>query len=240
VPFINDNITSEGKVDSRWYRTQRLLHTVSATPLVLTNSSEGLVIFTGTTSGQQVRLGDATTYQVGHQYCFHNASTKTVSIRDAGNNELIVLQPAQRMWVFLQAQGDANGTWASSVIVDPATISGVPRYVLTAGYDGKADNNRYLEFVIHNNGDENPYVVAEVSYIRALSLTTKKLEPETGTVTLYKNNTAIGTISLSGTGKATVSGLSYLFNVGDEYTLAVTSGKIDRPQLFTSWEVVGS
>ena len=66
-------------------------YTVSATPINLSESHQTEMYFSGTTSGQVVNLGDATTYSNGHEYWMHNRSTKPISVEDYGSTELVEL-----------------------------------------------------------------------------------------------------------------------------------------------------
>lgn len=233
--FTNDTITSESQMFAKWWRTLPLNWDTSAGLLALTSTFEGLIFLTGVTAGQVTRLGDAMTYMPGHEYCIHNASTQNAVVQNFGIVQLFVLRPNQRMYIILRDNTSQNGIWEINIVTDPNN-SGIPRFVLPAGYDGVADTGRWLEFIANNPSNENPFVVAEKANIRALSLTARTAS--TGTVTIYKNGVALDTISLAAAKKNTKI-LLYSFTTLDEYSIKPTSGSIDRPQLFTSWEITG-
>lgn len=59
-------------------------------------------MFTGTTAGQIVSLGNATTYSVGQEFWIYNESTQPISIRNSAGVILQSLQFEQRAKAVLQ------------------------------------------------------------------------------------------------------------------------------------------
>lgn len=116
-----DNHINEGLIDTQSFRTQAIVQDTAAGTLALTSSSEELIIFTGTTSGQILSLTDATTIQKGHRYEVHNNSTKDISIRDNTGTTLNTLLGGQRLFLALQEAGTQAGTWS---IVEAEKITG--------------------------------------------------------------------------------------------------------------------
>ncbi len=111
-----DNLVSEGLLDHKSHRTQTLVTTVSAGTLTLTSTSESLQVFTGTTSGQIVKLPDATTLSVGYRYQFNNDSTQNVAIQNSASTQLLLLASTQRAFFLLTNAGTAAGTWSYIVV----------------------------------------------------------------------------------------------------------------------------
>jgi len=112
MPHIIDTMISEGLLDTRSFRTQAVVAATAAATTTLTVSSELAHLYTGTTAGQIIRLGDATTYTVGHQYEIHNSSTQSIALQDNGAGVLATLGAGQRASVILQNIGTAAGVWA--------------------------------------------------------------------------------------------------------------------------------
>jgi len=122
MSHIIDNITSEGLTDTKSFRAQAVVQATAASTLTLTVASEHVTIFTGTTAGQNLKLGDATTYQVGHIYIVHNNSTQSVTVQNATPTTLFTLAANQRAIIILQNNTTAAGIW--SYALDATTISG--------------------------------------------------------------------------------------------------------------------
>jgi hypothetical protein len=107
-----DSQIVEGLSEIKSYRTPPNVSATSASTLTLTSSSELLTIFTGTTSGQIVKLTDATTITAGHRYEFHNNSTQDVTVQDNASTTLVIITATQRVLAILQVAGTAAGTWS--------------------------------------------------------------------------------------------------------------------------------
>lgn len=122
-----DDITVEGLTGTKSFRTQALVQATAASTLTLTVASEASIMFTGTTAGQILKLGDATTYQVGHRYEAHNNSTQNVSLTDNANVALATIKAGQRASIILQNSSTAAGIWAVIVgqVITTATVVSV-------------------------------------------------------------------------------------------------------------------
>lgn len=83
----------------------------SAGTVTLTSSSNTQQRFTGTTFGQIVSLGDATTYSNGKKYSVLNSSTQMISVTNNGGTSLIRLGPGAAGVFILADNSTANGTW---------------------------------------------------------------------------------------------------------------------------------
>ena len=121
MPLTIDNITSEGLTDTKSFRAQAVVQATAASTLTLTVASEHVTIFTGTTAGQNLKLGDATTYQVGHIYIVHNNSTQSVTVQNATPTSLFTLAANQRGTVVLQNNTTAAGIWVFTVTATTTT-----------------------------------------------------------------------------------------------------------------------
>lgn len=111
-----DNLVSEGLLDHKSHRTQTGITTVSSGTLSLVSTSESIQVFQGTTSGQIVKLPDATSLTVGYRYQFNNDSTQNLAIQDAASTQLLLLAAAQRAFFILVDAGSAAGTWSYAVV----------------------------------------------------------------------------------------------------------------------------
>lgn len=109
---IIDNQTVEGLADIKSFRTQAVVTATANTTTTLTATSELLMIYTGSVSGQIVKLTDATTISVGHRYEIHNNSTADLTIQDNAAGNLTILTAGQRLQAILQVAGSAAGTWS--------------------------------------------------------------------------------------------------------------------------------
>lgn len=99
------------------------------------------------------------------------------------------------------------------------------------GFDGSAGTGRWLEFYANNPSDANPFIVAEPAELIALSIVTSAASA-TGTATVYRNGSAIQTISLAAQKKNAISGLTHLLSTLDEISVQITSGSISRPNVY--------
>lgn len=117
----SDSNIIEGLLDTKSFRSQVIVQATSASTMSLSASSELLMIFTGSTSGQSVNLTDATTISIGHRYEVHNNSTADISIKDNVGAVLTILTAGQRILAILQIAGTAAGTWS---IIESEKIAG--------------------------------------------------------------------------------------------------------------------
>ena len=142
MPLILDNIIIEGLADTKSFRTQIITQDTVASTLTLTAASEFLTVFTGTVSGQIIKLPDATTIQAGHRYEFHNNSTAGIVTTDGSGATLNTATAGQRILAILQVAGTIAGTWS---IVESEKISGQTSGAVTAQF------NEFLLDVFHTH-----------------------------------------------------------------------------------------
>ena len=129
MSHIIDTLISEGLTDTKTLRGQTVVAATAAATTTLAVTSEINQIFTGTTAGQIVKLGDATTYQVGHYYFIHNASTQNITLNDNASTTLATIKPGQRANAILQNIGTAAGVWALTVTQIITTAAAVTQNV---------------------------------------------------------------------------------------------------------------
>ena len=162
MSFITDNITVEGLSDTKTLRTQGLVQSATASTLSLTNNSEHLLIFTGTTPGQIVKLQDATTISLGYRQAIHNNTTQSLEVRDAGGNRLITLQPQERALAVLQTPGSVAGIWSIefiSVSNNSTNFSGAQEafedFMFDAYAGAGSNDNQYAFTAVLNSGSSD-------------------------------------------------------------------------------------
>ncbi len=83
----------------------------AASTNILDNSSTDNFIFTGSTFGKVMNLGNATTYYVGKTFNFYNNSTQTISIVNNASVEIYRLEPYCKLEILLQDNSTSNGVW---------------------------------------------------------------------------------------------------------------------------------
>lgn len=119
VPFDNSANGFNSSVDNCQLaleniglRGQAIVQATTASTLNVGVGTSLQYIFTGTTAGQEINLGNATTYPMnGRRYEFWNISTQNIDIEDNGDNLLITLLPQQKCIGLLQDNTTINGTW---------------------------------------------------------------------------------------------------------------------------------
>lgn len=110
MTVVNNEII-EGVVDTNSYRVQSLVQDTTASTLTLSLVSAGYMVFTGTIVGQIVKMGDATTYQVGHTYLVHNSSTQRVTVQDNAGTQICIVYPNYQTMFILRDNSSAAGVW---------------------------------------------------------------------------------------------------------------------------------
>jgi hypothetical protein len=115
MPLTTDNITSEGLLQTKSWRTEALVQATAAGTLTLTSTSALVTMLTGTTAGQIVQLPDATTISVGHRIEIHNNSSQSITVNEADATLSGVLTNNQRALYVLQEAGTVGGTWSTQV-----------------------------------------------------------------------------------------------------------------------------
>jgi len=106
-----DNITVEGLTDTNAIALGLVSTATANGTQTLTVSSKAQQVYTGSTSGQLVKLPDATTLVAGHTYWLWNDSTVSVTIQNATPTTLFVLPAGYRSQVTVTNIGTAAGSW---------------------------------------------------------------------------------------------------------------------------------
>jgi hypothetical protein len=116
MAFYINNIIVEKLTKSNAVSLDVTSTATTAGTLTLTIDSTVQQVLTGSTSGQNVKLPDATTLSIGHSFIFWNESTEAVTIQDNTPSSQLVLPAGQRAVFTLLANGSAAGTWAYAQI----------------------------------------------------------------------------------------------------------------------------
>lgn len=112
MSLCQDNIIIEG--------TQEIGRSVNITTSVemssgiyqLTNTSNSQVIFTGSTSGQIVKLPDATTLRIGWNFLLWNTGSVSFVLQDNGGNAVATANINELINVTVTNISTANGIWS--------------------------------------------------------------------------------------------------------------------------------
>lgn len=105
----------------------------------------------------------------------------------------------------------------------------VARYSIFCAYESSANVGRWLEFSRGTSSTDSPYIVVGPTVLEELTLVTSDVA-NTGTVTVFRNNVALTTISLANEKLKVITPILQLNNL-DLLSLQVTAGSITRPQV---------
>ena len=124
MTHIIDNITSEQMAALTAFRLTGVSQALSASTLTLSLNSNCTQIFTGATTGQIVKLPDATGLQLGHQYELQNAGTASLVVQDGSATAIVTLSGSSTSYLTLLANSTIAGLWSFWQIVNnsPFTI----------------------------------------------------------------------------------------------------------------------
>lgn len=186
MSHIIDTLISEGLLDTKSFRTQAVVAATAATTTTLAVTSELAFLFTGTTAGQIVKFGDATTYQVGHQYEIHNNSTQNISLTDNANAALATIRPGQRASAILQNIGTAAGVWALTVGQIITTAAAVTQNVDQANAAGTSSSLALADHV-HNIPTAAPSSIGSANAQGSATTTVKSDHVHRGIASLDVN-----------------------------------------------------
>jgi len=225
VDLITDKIKVENNTDTLNYRMQITTQAATASTLTLTTNSTGNQAFTGTTAGQIVNLGNATTFQTGQEWWIHNQTTQNISIVNFANTVLTTIFPETRSKAVLRDNSTTLGVWILSGFSQDATGN-----VLVAIFADTANaiSNKFLSTENIASSDIQPSVMPGNSSIRKVTFSGANT---TASCTLeFRINTAVGTPALSvaiSTGAGTtavVEGLNLSVQSGDRLNCKVAAG----------------
>lgn len=109
------------------------------------------------------------------------------------------------------------------------------RYTLLSAYNATANTGRWLEWFQSVPTNTNPYYPPRRSILTSLSLSVDG--NATTTITIYKNNISVTTISLTAQSSATVPILNVPYEPTDYLSIQVTAGTCSRPSLFLFFQL---
>lgn len=215
--------------------------TVTATANTTTNfdNTTRLVhIYTGTTSGQIIKLPNATTLTVGHRYQFWNISTQAITIQDYSGSSIVILAANRRLEAVLRDNTLSAGLWVSDANIFSGVADSLSRFAASCGFDGNASSGRYLEFNSNVDSDISGFILPRTTVLKEIAFAIQS--SSTITFTVYKFSggveTSLTTISTSSARSAYTTGLNILYAAGDEIRVKCTSGSGARP-VFTLFMV---
>lgn len=214
---------------SAYIATASVVATTNST-FTLDSSSRLLFIFTGTTAGQIIKLGDARTYNIGHKYEIWNSSTQSITVQNNSGTSIFLLAAQQKTWINLQDNSTQAGVWLIEANFMGGTGGG--NGTICFGFDGNASTGRWLESLTNVASNLTPCTIAGTKAIRSLSLAS--YGSSTITVTLLKNGVALETITLSAQNKNSKLNLNHILVDKDQLSAQVTSGSCARP-VFVVW-----
>ena len=110
-------------------------------------------------------------------------------------------------------------------------ISQNSRMAITCGFDGDAKTGRWLEFFPNNRSDELPFIVAELSKITGLTVSTK--DASTGEISIFVNSVERAVVTLTAESKFSINTLDLGLVQNDEISAQIKSGNLDRVNLYT-------
>lgn len=150
-----DSMTVEGLLTHKSWNVGTLNTVVSAGTITLLNSSESTQIFTGNTSGQILKMPDATTFgAIGQRYIIVNDSSQLITVQDNAGGALFTLNANYRAFVICNGIGTAAGSWTYFIVAKYE--AGTDQFTVVYPGSGLAVN--YSGGNAHFNG--NIYVVA--------------------------------------------------------------------------------
>jgi hypothetical protein len=184
-------------------------------------------VVTGSTAGQIIKLPNATTLRIGHEYWLNNSSTVQITIKDYADGNAFVLAPGASAKIKLRDNSTTAGSWMRQTAI-ASVLTGM--YPISCSYTASAGSGRYLEFWSGNPSDASPYVLITNSIIVGFSLNASA--DSTGTVSVFKSTDLVNSItslSLSNASTNYVANLAIILSAGDSLVVQVTSGSISKP-----------
>lgn len=190
--FPTSSTSVQDALELMGVRHQATVQATAATTVTLSNSTVLQYIFTGTTAGQIVNLGNATTYPTGRRYEVWNTSTQNISIVNNGGGALITILPTQSIECLLQDNSTANGVWIfeTNAIVSSGGSKGTIASVTFA--QPGISSGTYLR-IGGNASNFVGYLIPSTTSIVGLAFSCQSTMSGS-TVIQLQNRTAIGTL----------------------------------------------
>jgi hypothetical protein len=226
MTFVVDNSLIENLSDTKRYRLATSVQASANSTFTFSTSSNGGVIFTGTTAGQIVSLGDARTYSVGQEFWIYNESIQAVSIRNSAGTILQSLSFEQRAKAVLQDNSTSSGIWVLSASSKAAVGVGSTSVAFFTDTNNNVSNKFLTSWGIAAS-DLQPAVIPTSSTIRTVTFCGSNAAP-TGTIE-FRVNTTVGAASLSVTlstltNTQVFTGLSLAVSPGDSLNCKIATG----------------
>jgi hypothetical protein len=226
--FYNSSSRIEGNVSILNYQGDITAYTVSAGTITMSITSALHTVFSGSTAGQILNLGDATQYQNGHEWWIYNKSTTFISIRDNSNTELLNMPTDYRLKVVLQSNSTSTGVWIIGML---GIASAAGRLVALFSNTANSVSNKFLDTENIASSDTLP-AVAVGGVLGLLTFSGQSTTPS-GTIEIRINTTTgtpAATVTLVGT-QTQVSTISVPVFAGDFINCKVGAGaaNIQKP-----------
>jgi len=221
--LVNRSILSEGPLRGVHYCGGLTSTALSAGTITLAITSTHNQVFTGSTTGQIVDLGNATNYNIGHEWWIYNESTTAfITVNQNGGTLLATVPPKVRIKCLLVDNSTAAGVWILGVI-SLSTAGGV----LTAMFSSTANaiSNKFLDTENIATSDSLPAVAAVSANIGILTFSGQGSAPA-GNIEI-RVNTSVGaaalTVALVGT-QTQATSVALPVQAGDQLNCKIASG----------------
>lgn len=211
------------------FATTGLVQNTSNSTLTLTAASPLTLIFTGTTAGQIVKLPSATTLNTHWRYEIWNTSTQSIALQDNAGTTLINIAPTQKIWILLQVNTTAAGTWLLEVNSIGGVATSAGNASVLFGFDGSATTGRWLETITNIASNTTGFPIAGSKVIKALSFKGASTTNYTATCVVFKNGVSLDTILLTSQNKNSKLNLNHILSDLDVISVQITSGSVTRP-----------
>lgn len=214
---------------TRGFATDLTTIVTSASTTQILSTDAHAYVATGSTSGQILKLPDATTLRIGHEYWIINESTVQITVQQFGGSNPVIINTNGSLRYVLRDNSTSAGVWSRTSSYASA-FSGGSSPVL-ASYNGNANTGRYLEIWPGLSSDVDPFVVPNPEALVAIVLGSEA--SSTGTVGVFRITDLVNPIaSISLTAQIEVTNVSLNIPIATNTKLAVrvTSGSINKPR----------
>lgn len=227
--FINKSIESTGPGRFLNYSGGLASTPTASGTLTLSITSAINQLFTGTTPGQIINVGDATQYNLGHEWWIYNDSSSYVSVRKNDGVSIIELAPDTRVKTICTDNTTTAGQWIVGIVKTTSTSG-----TLTAFFSSTASNvaNKFLDTDGIATSDTLPAVAAISASISRVTFSGAVATP--AGIIEVRVNTTLGlpafSITLLGT-QTQSSVVNYPIFAGDQINVKIAAGatNISKP-----------
>jgi hypothetical protein len=141
-----------------------------------------------------------------------------------------ITSPAVAQGVPFEAPDFDSDNVRDAIIEARYEAEGKARWVTLCAHDGTASSGRWLSFFANVASNITPFVVAEASTIKAISVGVQS--NATATFTLFINGVAVETLQIAGQSANAKTGLNIPVASLGNLSAQVTAGSCSRP-IFT-------